>query len=80
MKNKDEVLAKLDAVFSKIAENNISVWEDNLEGTKSVVMLEDFSKNLNNEDHPEHEKELEFKYNGWLEDLQEIRSLIDKLL
>ena len=78
MKNKDEIIAKLDAVFIKIDENNINAWEDDLQDTKSVVILEDFSKNDSDFEEPSPDRE--YKYNGWLEDLQEIRKLIDTLL
>lgn len=78
MKNKELVLAKLDGVFSKIAENNIDAWEDNLQDTKSVVILEDFSKNDTDFEEPSSDRD--YKYNGWLEDLQELRKLIDTLL
>jgi hypothetical protein len=80
MKNKEEILTKLDAVFGKIAENNIDAWKDKLDDTGSVVILEDFNKNIEEEDHKEYNPDLDIKYNGWLEDLQEIRSLIEKLL
>lgn len=57
----------LQSVMDKISDNRIQAWEDQLEDTKAVVIIEDFSKNCDSND-----PELEFKYNGWVEDLQEL--------
>lgn len=58
---KPEIAKKLELIIGKIQANNISAWEDDLEDTKEVVMLEDFKKG-----------DEVFTYNNWLEDLQEL--------
>jgi hypothetical protein len=55
---------KLKAILEKIQKNQIDAWEDGLEETRSVVILEDFDRG---DDIP-----FIVKYNGWLEDLEKI--------
>lgn len=69
MKN-ETILAKLTEIINKINNNSIDVWEDNLADTKPVVILADFSKNAEDEESNLYEPELDFKYNGWLEELE----------
>lgn len=67
---KELITKKLLGILNKINRNEINAWEDNLEDTKSVIILEDFSKN--DSDENEFNPELEFKYNGWYEDLTDL--------
>lgn len=62
---KDE---RITALLEKIQENTIEAWEDDLEGTKTVVILEDFDKNADNE----LKGSKVTAYNGWMEDLEAI--------
>jgi len=59
---KPEIANKLESIIGKIQDNNISAWEDNLEDTKEVVILEDFKKG----DEDTH------VYNNWLEELKSL--------
>lgn len=69
MKN-SEILAKLKAIIEKMNDNNINAWEDNMEETASVIVLQDFNKNCEDEEHPDYDPELEVKYNGWADDFE----------
>lgn len=67
----NEILAKLKNIIKKIKENGVDAWEDNLEDTVSVVVLDDFTKGIDDED-------IEVtKYNGWLEDLEKLAKDLD---
>jgi hypothetical protein len=59
------VRAELIAILDKIKENTIDAWEDSMEETKSVVILEDFDKG------PE---DFIYKYNGWIKDLINLKN------
>ena len=70
MDNK-EILVKLKKIIKKIKENGVDAWEDNLEDTVSVVVLDDFTKGVDDD-----EKEVT-EYNGWLEDLEKLAKDLD---
>jgi hypothetical protein len=70
MDNK-EILVKLKNIIKKIKENGVDAWEDNLEDTVSVVVLDDFTKGVDDD-----EKEVT-EYNGWLEDLEKLAKDLD---
>ena len=52
---------ELEEIIKQINENEINAWEDNLEGTSPVVIIDDFDKGVDKPDV--------IKYNGWLERL-----------
>lgn len=62
-----EILNALILIQKMKNENTIDAWEDNLEETRTVVMLENFSRKPQGEN---------YKYNGWAEKLS---ALIKKL-
>lgn len=70
----NNIKEKLQTILKKIEGNTINAWEDALEESKEVVILEDFDKNDDQSSpfsEPLHE-ELITKYNGWYEDLIEL--------
>jgi len=49
MDNK-EIVKELKKIIKKISKNGVDAWEDNLEDTVSVVVLDDFTKGIDEED------------------------------
>ena len=80
MKNLNE---KLEAIITKIEENAVDVWEDDLEDTKPVVILDDFKTGLL-EDNYSGEKTFSpaetVSYNGWFEELKSLQREVKKEL
>lgn len=65
MTNKS-IADRLKVILAKINDDTTSMWEDNLEDTKQVVILEQVVKGTDDE-----EKE-EIEYNGWVDDLEQL--------
>lgn len=65
MTNKN-IADRLKVILAKINDDTTSMWEDNLEDTKQVVILEQVVKGTDDE-----EKE-EIEYNGWVDDLEQL--------
>jgi len=57
-----EIREKLEAIINKAYENEVDAWEDDMENTKSVIILEDFDKGMDDEIES-------VEYNGWFNDL-----------
>lgn len=67
MKN---LLKQVTDILKKIEDNTIDMWEANLEETKSVAILEDCLRGIDDEERA--------PYNGWLEDLLKLKKEIAK--
>lgn len=68
---------QLAAILAKIGDNNIEAWRDRLDYTVPVVILDDFDRNDPNSGE-EINPDLEYKYNGWLEELQALQKEVKK--
>lgn len=62
----EEIKRALSVILDKIDSNGIDAWEDDMENTKTVVIMEDFVKGVDDD------TEL-IEYNGWLEELIKLR-------
>lgn len=62
----EEIKRALSVILDKIDSNGIDAWEDDMENTKTVVIMEDFVKGVDDD------TEL-IEYNGWLEALIKLR-------
>lgn len=64
--SKEEIKAEIKRILEKIQGNMTSAYEHDLNGTREVVVLEDFNSSSKIEEIEET------KYNGWLEDLMKL--------
>lgn len=65
---KQEVLAKINEILDKISANEIGAWIHNLSETTSAIVIAD---------HEQQEGDI-VKYNGWLEDLTNLKKELEK--
>lgn len=72
---KVEIKRQLAAILKKIEENTDRLWQDNCDSAVDCAVLEDYTTGDSQSSDPE-EKEVENKYNGWLEDLKQLQKSI----
>lgn len=62
---------ELSEILDMISENTVDAWEDDLEDTRQVVVLEDFKKQIQGGDIIP-----DTKYNGWHERLTQLSKIV----
>ncbi len=72
----ETIREKLEAIINKAQNNITSAWNDRLDDTSDVVILQDFKKRIDEDDAHEGydcDEDAEdlglIEYNGWFEDL-----------
>ena len=70
--DKSEILLQLKAIQSKISDNTISAWQDDLQATNEVVALNNFNEESEDEDVEPT------VYNGWAEDIDKLIIELEK--